>query len=642
MRVFLDFETRSRVDIADGVDRYARDSSTQVLCLAYAIDDEPVAIWTPSAPLPWWIQDLDEHVELHAHNARFERLIWRYCTDWPLPRLRQWHCTAAQAAAAGLPRALSRAADALSLANTKNKDGKRLIRKLCVPRKLKQRPGQMALLPEEEFCDDPRELAKLYEYCQQDVIVERDLYRALPEMAAREREVWLLDQRINDRGFGVDVPLVNRVLKLNEEHQTRLVRRLSQITQQRVTGGSQVARLLQWLSDEGVYVGDLTGDTVSRLLREDDLTQAASEVLSIRQQLSKSSVAKYLAFRDRTDSDGRMRGTHLYFGAKTGRWAGQGVQPQNIPRGTVKADQIDAAIRLVHEGLRPLQSQFSDVSGVLSSLIRPVIRARRGHRLLVVDFAGVEARVLAWIAGQRDLVAEFAAGKDTYRTLAAEIYGVPADQVSKDQRQVGKMARLGLGYGMGVTKFYESCLKAGVRLEHEFCEGVVATYRRASQAIVGWWKQLEAKAIECVETKRSTKAKGVLWYREGDWLMARLASRRPIPYYLPHLVEGQRKSLAYFSESSVSRKFMVERTYGGKLAENIVQGTCRDLLCDALMRLEWRGYRTVLHVHDEIVVEHPEGQGSLKEVEAIVAEVPAWAKGCPIGVEGFEARRYRK
>lgn len=639
MQVFLDFETRSECDIAGGVDRYAAHRTTRVLCLASAVDDEPVEIWTPNAPLPAWLSRLDE-CELHAHNARFERLIWRHCLhDWPQPRLSQWHCTAAQAAAAGLPRALGRAAIAAGLPIEKDREGKRLIRKLCQPR----RP---TLADKSKWCNDLRELTRLYDYCARDVEVERLLARRLPPLCDRERTVWLLDQLINDRGFNVDLPLVEQVLQLYDQHERKLVHLLSRITDHAVTGGSQVARLLAWLEGQGVYAGDLTSETVTRLL-QDDLTQEARQVLQIRGQLAKASVKKYLAVKERTCPDGRLRGSHLYFGAHTGRWSGQGFQPQNLPRGILRADQIEPAIQAVRAGLQVFTLQHQDVSGALSSLIRPVICAKPKHRLIVVDFAGVEARVLAWLAGQTDLVAQFRAGEDTYRTLAAEIYGVSPAEVTKEQRQVGKMARLGLGYSMGAEKFRQSCAKAGVQLEAEFCEQVVRTYRTASAKIVAWWRAIEQAAIDCVRYGEKQKASGVLWYRHADWLMGRLASGRPIPYYMPQITSqdtrfGRKATLSYLAESSVTRQFRQERTYGGKLAENLVQGTCRDLLCDALVRLEQRGYRTVLHVHDEVVIEHPIGSGSLAEVESIVSEVPTWARGCPIGVEGFESERYRK
>lgn len=642
MDVYLDFETRSTCDIKRGVDCYASHESTSILCLAHAVGDEPVQVWIPGESDPPWLGAVaDGSARLHAHNARFERLIWHYhLRQWPRPKLSQWWCTAAQAAAAGLPRALGRAAIACGLEVQKDTEGKRLVKKLCCPRKPSL--GQIGI-----WCNDPYELDRLYAYCARDVEVERALAAKLPPLADRERTTWLLDQVINDRGVAVDLPLIAAVLQVGESHQRLLGERLRTLTGGAVTGGQQVARLLAWLETQGVYAINLTSETVESLLRDDTLTSEAREVLEIRRQLGRASVAKYLAFAERTSTDGRLRGSHLYFGAKTGRWAGSGVQLQNIPRGSLKAEQIEPAVQAVRAGYATLRREFADVSGTLSSLIRPMLVARPRHRLIVVDFAGVEARVLPWLAGQRDLVQQFVDGADTYKTLAATIYGCDVAAVTKDQRQVGKMARLGLGYSMGAEKFAAACAKAGVTLDAEFCQRVVTTYREASAQIVGWWRDLERAAITCVKTGAKQKVSGCVWYRHGDWLLARLASGRPVPYYMPSLQKqqtkfGAREALAYLAESSVTRKFQVERTYGGKLAENVVQATCRDLLCDALLRLETRGYRVVMHIHDEVVVEHPEDQGSLSEVESIVAEVPTWARGCPIGVEGFESRRYRK
>lgn len=641
MDVEIDFETRCDEPIKNGVERYAAHESLTILCMAHAVDDGPVHVWSPGQPLPSWFDRIESgDVNLHAHNARFERLIWRQ-QNWPQPKLKQWWCSAAQAAAAGLPRSLDGAARAVGLPVRKDTDGKALIRKLCVPRKETK-------TNKAKYNDDAAALLSLKEYCAQDVATQRALRKALPPLPPRERQAWLLDQIINDRGFAVDLQLVESVIRLFEQHERELVRDLKKLTGGKITTGTQVARMVAFLREHEIEVMDMTAATVGRLLAEGGLPEPVRQLLTIRVQLAKASVKKYLAFRKWTSADNRLRGAHLYFGAGTGRWAGQGVQTQNIPRGNVKTELLDEAIESVKYGLDGMRMLWGDVSQALSSLIRPMIVAAPGKRLLVVDFAGIEARYLAWSAGQADLIEQFRTGADTYKTLASAIYDVPVDAVTKDQRQVGKIARLGLGYQMGWSKFQATAGQYGVSLTDEFCQKVVATYREQSENIVQWWWDLERQAIQCVKTGKATKcAGGVTWYRHSKWLMCRLPSGRNIPYFLPMVQKtkapwGEKDQLSYMGIDSETKRFRSENTYGGKIAENIVQGGCRDLLVDAMVRAEVKGYPIVLHVHDEAVAEVETGSGSLEEFESIIKEVPIWAKGCPIDVEGFETLRYRK
>lgn len=641
MQVEIDFETRCDEPIKNGVERYTAHESLTILCMAHAVDDGPVRVWSPGMPLPSWFEKVGtDELELHAHNARFERLVWRQ-QNWPQPRLRHWHCSAAQAAAAGLPRSLSGAASAVGLPVRKDSDGKALIRKLCIPRK--DTKNNKA-----KYNDDASDMLALKQYCAQDVETQRALRKALPPIPLRERQVWLLDQIINDRGFYVDLQLVESVIRLFEQHERELIRDLKKLTGGTITTGTQVARMVEFLRQHEVEVMDLRAATVGRLLAQKDIPAPVRQLLTIRTQLAKASVKKYLAFRKWTSADNRLRGAHLYFGAGTGRWAGQGVQTQNIPRGNVSKELLDTAIDSVKYGLAGMKVMWGNVSDALSSLIRPMITAAPGKRLLVVDFAGIEARYLAWSAGQTDLIEQFRVGADTYKTLASAIYDVPVEMVTKDQRQVGKIARLGLGYQMGWSKFQATAGQYNVNLSDEFCQKVVATYREQSDKIVQWWYELERQAIACVKTGQAHKCKGgVVWHRQGKWLMCRLPSGRNIPYFLPMVQRiktewGEKDQLSYMGINSETKQFRSETTYGGKLAENIVQGGCRDLLADAMVRAENNGYPVVMHVHDEVVAEREVGSGSLEEFEAIIKCVPAWAKGCPIDVEGFESFRYRK
>jgi DNA polymerase len=665
MRVFLDFETRSKVDLKKhGQSRYARDASTEVMCLAYQIDSGPVELWLPGDPDPYWLWN--DCYTCHAHNAPFEIAIFTHVCGprmgWPVPPIGDWRCTAARCAAAGLPRSLDGASKALGLPHEKDDKGHRLMLKLSKPRRATKHDKSV-------WHEKPEELQRLYDYCKQDVVVERAIHDATPPLTEFEQQVWELDWRINEAGVPVDVEHARAAIATFKAHQKRLNAELKELTGGEVSTAGQTEKLGLWLMDRGVNLPYTAKDkpclnkaVVSAVLQRRDLSGEARRAVEIRQELARSSVKKYEAIVNRADEDGRIRGVHLYCGAmRTGRWAGRGIQPQNLPRDKMPDSQVEEAIGLVGtQDPFAVQLLLGDVATALASLIRPAIRAEKGRVLRVADFAGIENRVLAWHAGEGEVLRQLRDGDDLYVRLAAKVFDRPYDELiaavrakdpdAKRMRQIGKVAVLGLGYGMGPEKFLATMQEMyhvdGVDLP--FAERVVSVYRDTNEKTKRWWWALADAAIGATRQPKTDHTAGKITFRfEDRYLHARLPSGRRL-YYLDPEVRmestkwGEKPSLSYMGENTYTRKWERLRTYGGKLAENLVQATARDLLAESLVVVDRAGYLIVLHVHDEIVAETEPGFGSTAALERLMARTPGWAKGCPVEAEGYSARRYRK
>ena len=674
----LDFETRSRVDIKNvGAYEYARHPSTDIWCMAFAFDDEEdVHLWVPcchgpamvivdESPNPW--QRVYDHVkgggEIRAWNAQFERLIWTYILGprygFPIPELEQFHCTAAEAAAMSLPRKLGDAARVLGVAQQKDDGGHRLMMQMAKPRKpTKSNPS--------EWWDDEERRTKLYEYCKQDVRAERDVAKRLRRLSTHERSIYLLDQKINDRGVGVDRELVRSAQKLVGVGMERANEQLERITGGDVTAVTQVGELTKWLQHRHA-VPNLRKDVLRDMLLEDDLPADVRQAIEIRAEAAKSSTAKLDKMLLYSQSTGRAHGMLLYHGAGTGRWAGMGPQPQNLTRPTVSpiewfipfvlaaGEQTELAYDVIENEEPPL--------AVVSSMLRSCFRARPGHRLIAGDFSQIEARVLAWIAEQEDLVEAFAKGGKIYERMAAHIYKKNVSEIAKDsyERQIGKTTILGAGFQMGWKTFQaQTKVQTGISLSDKEASDAITAYREMNHRIKQFWYDIEETAIRAVRepgTVQSVGREGKIRYlHKGDWLWCVLPSGRPLAYAKPLLKErtvhferpnGEIDSftkvgLQFKGVSSKTRQWGVQHAFGGFLTENVVQAMARDLIASAMLRAEKRGYENVLTVHDEAVAEVPHGFGSLDEFLALMRVRPNWAKGLPVAAEGWSGPRYRK
>jgi DNA polymerase len=625
-----DFETRSGVDLPKrGVHIYASDPSTDVWCFAYSFDDEPVDIWVKGEDIPDRVLN---HIEgggiFKAWNASFELAIWNYIMvtryGWPVLKIEQCRCSMAAAGAMSLPLGLDKAAKALSLDIKKDAVGYKLMLRMSRPRKVTD-------VGEVIWWTDPERLKRLYYYCKQDVEVERSVDKKTRALKDSEQEIWELDQKINNRGVPVDMDSVVAAIRWCAKERDRLNDKMFEITEGRVRGCEDIIGLRKFSGFNSVAKSEIDKHIATA---EGDILEA----IQLRRDYAKTSTKKLEAFERGTMPDDRMKGIFQFYGApSTGRWAGRRVQPQNFPRPTCSQEEIERRIE---------ERDMGSLQGVADCL-RGMIAAPKGQELICADFSSIEARVLPWMAGQEDVLEVFKNGGDLYKHAATGIYNVDYDNVTKDQRQIGKVAVLALGYGGSKGAFNSMAEGYGVEMNAKQVEGIVSSYRQANDKIVAWWFALERGAIKAMRHKGKKinvgqtvfrHTKGHLWLKLPSGRLMCFPRARVENVTKPW---GTSLGIIYVGENNYSRKVEKLNTYGGKLAENIVQAIARDLLAEAMLRIEAAGYEICAHIHDEVVAIKPEG-GSLKEFETLMAEQPVWAKGLPLGAEGWVGRRYRK
>ena len=645
MTVSVDFETRSTVDLKrTGVYRYAQDKTTDVWCMAYAFDDADPKVWRPVDELdPELVEYVKNGGELRAWNANFERTIWNDILakkyGWPKTEVEQWVCTASEARAMALPGSLDLAAQVLGVQEQKDKEGANLMLRMARPRRVE--PDGSII-----WWDVPERVLRLVEYCKQDVRTEVAIAKAIRRLTPQEQEVFWLDQKINDRGVMVDTKLAKAAKKLAAKATLEANRAVYDLTHGKVAKVTNVARLTDWLKEQGLQVTSLGKDALREL---QTLSEGkVSEVLSLRADAGKSSVAKLDSMLEAACRDSRVRGLLLYHGAATGRWAGRLVQPQNFPRGNV-ADP-EQYIDLILAGEYEALDAAHPIMDIVSSLLRSCLVSAENKRLIAADFAAIEARVLAWLADEKLLLETFRTGGDVYKVMASKIYSIPVDAIEKHQRQVGKMAILGLGYGMGAKKFIDSCkAQAGIELTEEQAKTVVQLYRNTNKNIVGLWQALNQGAIQAVKNQGSIQEVGLIKFTQrGGYLWCVLPSKRPLAYARPRIVEREtpwgttNEAVSFEGMDSFTKKWGRHDLYGGLITENVVQAVARDIMAEAMLRLEANGYPIIMSVHDELVAEVPEGFGSVAQFVSLMSELPSWAEGCPIDAEGYESKRYKK
>lgn len=651
----LDFETYSAADLpAVGLHNYATHPSTGAHCFAVALDDEEVRLCGDVSSAAVDFIDVMAHVaagrEVVAHNAAFELAIWNnVCVPkygWPVLRASQMRCTMAQAYSMALPGSLDKAAAAVGIDQRKDVAGGRVMLQLSRPK------------PDGAFwraADAPEKFETLYAYCRQDVEVERALDKRLFHLSPEEHRLWVLDQKINERGVQVDLRSIDIAIRLVENEKARLDAEMLRTTGGVVGKCTEVALLLQWIQQQGVRIDGVAKADVIDALKADEMPAAVRKALLLRQEAARSSTAKLRAMQTRASADGRVRGTLQYHGASTGRWAGRGIQVQNFPRprpGTKPAHIEDIVAHL--EDRDYIDVMYGPVLDAMADTLRGMITAGPGKDLMAMDFSAIEARVLAWLAGEESVLEIFRTHGKIYEHAAAGIYRKAIDAVTKDERQIGKVAVLALGYGGGVGAFQSMARVYGVHVEDDRADQIKTAWRKAHPRIVRYWGDLESAAIEAIRNRGPVRAghKGreVTFVRSGSALWARLPSKRVLCYMFPSVRPtttpwGDTKPAMYFmSENSVTRKWEETTTYGGSLAENITQAVARDLLAEALPRLEANGFEVVFHAHDEAVVEvdAKAGKDALRQAEELMAVQPAWASGLPLAAEGWRGKRYRK
>ena len=634
MQISIDFETYSECDIKTaGGYNYAAHPSTEVICMAWAIDDEEPQLWVPGERQPQELIDalFSGEAELWAWNAAFERAVWEHkMTDWPRLIPTEWNDTAALAATLALPRSLGQCAEVLNLVEQKDTRGRYLIQRLCKPYRGERRRDQHLL-------------DELYDYCKQDVVTERAIKKYVQQykpMGEHERKVWLLDQAINWRGVGIDTTNVANALDLIIATAEALNASVVEITDGALSGVGSRAQVMAWCRDQGYRLGGYDKNAILEALADPALPPVVRDVLKVRQTLGKASTSKYQSMQNLAGHDNRARGVFSYHGAQTGRWAGRGFQPQNLPRPAF--DDADNCVKLFeHRDHELLEMLYGDPMVALSSTLRSMIVPDAGNRLLVSDFNAIEARVLAWLAGEQAPLDVFASGQCIYCHAATSIYGRTITKADKEERQIGKVAVLALGYQGGVGAFQTMAAAYRVEIPDEMADDIKVKWRKANRNISRFWYALEEAAKNAVLHRGHAFDAGPITFKcHGDFLFAKLPSGRRLAYYKP--VIGNSGLEFWGTDSRLGGRWAKLTTYGGKLCENVTQAVSRDLLADAMLRVEAAGYPVVMSVHDEVVSEAPIGFGSLEEFERLMCEMPDWATGLPMAVEGFECERYRK
>lgn len=635
MQISIDFETYSECDIKTaGGYNYAAHPSTEVICMAWAIDDEGPQLWLPDDPFPLALSDaILDGAEVWAWNAAFERAVWEHWgTRNGMPYIfpKQWNDTAALAATLALPRSLGQCAEVLNLVEQKDTRGRYLIQRLCKPYRGERRRDQHLL-------------DELYDYCKQDVVTERAVKKYVQQykpMGEHERKVWLLDQAINWRGVGIDTTNVANALDLIIATAEALNASVVEITDGALSGVGSRAQVMAWCRDQGYRLGGYDKNAILEALADPALPPVVRDVLKVRQTLGKASTSKYQSMQNLAGHDNRARGVFSYHGAQTGRWAGRGFQPQNLPRPAF--DDADNCVKLFkHRDHELLEMLYGDPMVALSSTLRSMIVPDAGNRLLVSDFNAIEARVLAWLAGEQAPLDVFASGQCIYCHAATSIYGRTITKADKEERQIGKVAVLALGYQGGVGAFQTMAAAYRVEISDEMADDIKVKWRKANRNISRFWYDLEAAAKNAVLHRGHAFEAGPITFKcHGDFLFAKLPSGRRLAYYKP--VIGNNGLEFWGTDSRLGGRWAKLTTYGGKLCENVTQAVSRDLLADAMLRVEAAGYPVVMSVHDEVVSEAPIGFGSLEDFERLMCEMPDWATGLPMAVEGFECERYRK
>ena len=639
----IDIETYSDVDLIKcGVYKYTDSDNFEILLFAYSVDDEETKIvdLASGEKLSEEIMEmlLDDSVIKTAFNANFERTCLSRHLGVKL-KPEAWRCTAVQAAMLALPLSLESVGVVLGLDKQKMSEGKELIRYFCTPCKpTKSNGGRTRNLPE----NAPEKWEMFKTYCIRDVDVEKQIRKKLWKypISEKEQQLYCLDQRINDRGIMVDRNLVNHAIAcdlLYKETATKKAYELSELE-----NPNSVSQLKGWLTEKGIEVDSLAKDTVEELV---DKTEGdVQEMLKLRLAMSKTSVKKYEAIDRSVCRESRVHGLLQFFGAnRTGRWAGRLVQIHNLPQNHIS--DLELARGLVADGrYDDVEMLYESTPNVLSELIRTAFVAKPGSRFIISDFSAIEARVLAWLAGEQWRIEVFQTHGKIYEASASAMFHVPIEEITKTSplRQKGKISELALGYGGSVGAMTAmGALKMG--LSEEELPSLVTTWRNANPHITQFWWAVDEAAVKAVRDKKSSRVGRVAFEYSSGILFVTLPSGRKLSYVKPKMGVNKfgREGITYEGIGE-SKKWMRLETYGPKLVENIVQAASRDILAEAMLRLEREGFDIVCHVHDEVVLEVPEGVSSVEEINEIMAVNPEWTDGLPLSAAGFESPFYKK
>lgn len=638
----IDIETYSDVSLPDcGVHRYAASEQFEIILFAYSLNDEPTQIidLASGEKIPDKIMEYltDDSVIKTAYNAAFERnCINRFLGLSLKPE--GWRCTLVQASMLSLPLSLEGVGEALNLDKKKMSEGKDLIRYFCMPCKpTKANGGRTRNLPS----DAPEKWELFKTYCIRDVDVEKQIRNKLAKFPIpdREQKLYCMDQRINDRGIMVDQELIGHAVACDLLYKETVTKKAYEISG--LENPNSVSQLKDWLNEKGIEVDSLAKASVEELVEN---TQGdVAEMMKLRLAMSKTSVKKYEAMERSVCPDGRVHGLLQFYGAnRTGRWAGRLVQIHNLPQNHM--EDLELARSLVKEGRYDLvELLYDSTPDVLSELIRTAFVARPGCRFIVSDFSAIEARVMGYLAGEGWVMEEFRGAGKIYEQTASKMFHIPIEEITKGSpyRARGKVASLACQYGgaegalisMGALNF----------VEEEELKGLVQSWRTANPHIVNYWYEIDGAVKAAVKERKMTKVGMVTVYYQSGMLKIALPSGRVLSYVRPRMTVNRFGSESVSYEGiGTNRKWTRIESYGAKFCENIVQATARDVLAEAMLRLEKKGFDIVCHIHDEVVLEVPEGASSVEEVNEIMAVCPDWCEGLPLKAAGFESPFYKK
>lgn len=654
----VDIETYSSVDLLKaGVYAYAGAPDFEILLIGYcfdggevhvidlASDDSYDKVDSYEGHHEFWSALANPNVIKTAFNANFERTCLAAATGVSMPP-EQWRCTMVKVLTMGLPGSLAAAGEALGLPEDKLKDkqGKALIQYFSKPCKpTRANGGRTRNLPEH----DPEKWKLFVEYNRQDVVTEQAILDKLScyKIPESEQALWALDQHMNDRGVLLDIPMVEKIVNYDNQRRQEL-----QEEAQRITGLSNpnsLSQLKEWLNKRGMPMSSVTKDTIAAALTLKYIPDDVRRVLEIRTALGKTSVAKYTTMLEAACADHRLRGILQFYGAnRSGRWAGRLVQTHNLARNSLP--DLDLARELAVEGdFDTMQTLFGETAFVFSELVRTAFIPSEGCRFVVSDFSAIEARVIAWLAGEQWTLDAFMAGKDIYCETASMMYKVPVEKHGRNAelRQKGKVAVLACGYqgGVGAMK----AMDKGGSIPEEELQSVVDQWRAANPHIVKLWYDYEAAAKTVIQEHRAIRRKmGVTFSYINGNLFIKLPGGRRLCYWGARIREDPvtgREQIVYMGVNQTTKQWQEIETYGGKLVENVVQATARDCLAEAMMRVSEMGYGIVMHVHDEMIVDVPvEDKDALKRINEAMGAPISWAPGLPLKGDGYETEFYRK
>lgn len=630
-KLYLDFESRSAADLpVVGAHVYARHPTTEILCAAWAIEDGEIKIWKRGEPAP---AEIFAHIKagkpIWAHNANFERLIWQGVGvekyGWPVLPDEQLFCTMVECYNLGLPGSLEMAAKALNLDLQKDDKGRRVMLQLSKPRSIDEFDRSIFWEPETpstKAINVPEKFEILYKYCKNDVAVERAIGKKVMRLTQSERKTYLLDQKINDRGIAINGPAARAAAEVAKIEQKRLLDAMKELTGGSVSSLRAPIALKNWVNAQGAETTSVNKAAVRDLMEKKDLPEKVRQVLVMRREAAKSSTAKFEAMISGMGADGRVRGCFQYYGGyQTGRFAGRRVQFHNIPRPTMPQVDIEKVVWLlgdpelsVEEIRRRVDVFFGSPMQVLSDCLRAMLVPGPGNKFVCRDFSQIEARVIAWLAGQEDVLDVFRGHGKLYEATAAKIYNVPIDKVTKEQRLIGKVAVLALGFQGGVRAFQKMAPTYGVKVEDAFAKSIVERFRASNKKIVKLWFDYEAAAVKAVQNpglKVSAGAPGrqVTYLKSGSFLFCRLPSGRSIVYAQPKIVASPtpwgevKDAVEYLTENGMTRQLERVTLYGGLQAENCFAGNVRVFTNRGLVKFKsikatdkiWDGENFVSH-----------------------------------------------